>query len=184
MEEYINIWSDEGVPTEEIRLKNEAHLEGLFHPTVHVWMYTRERQLLLQQRGAHKETYPSYWDVSVAGHVMAGERIEDAALREVKEEIGIDILASDLHQVDIRKNVNKHPNGIIDCEFQHVFLCELKHPVDKLIIQEEEVDGITLISLEKLAFEVNHVDTDFQLVPADYSYYFFIIEQINKLIYL
>jgi isopentenyldiphosphate isomerase len=184
MDEYINIWSEEGFPTKEIRLKDEAHIEGLFHPTVHVWMYTKKSEILLQQRASHKETFPSYWDVSVAGHVMAGEQIEDAALREVKEEIGIDILVSELQQVDVRKNVNKHPNGIIDCEFQHVFLCELKHPVENLVIQEEEVDGITLISLEKLAYEVNHLDTEFQVVPADYSYYFFIIEQVNKLISL
>ena len=65
-----------------------------------------------------------------------------------------------------------------------MFLCELKHPVENLVIQEEEVDGITLISLEKLAYEVNHLDTEFQVVPADYSYYFFIIEQVNKLISL
>jgi len=183
MEEYINIWSEDGTATSEVRLKDEAHIKGLFHPTVHVWLYTKQGEILLQQRGAHKETFPSYWDVSVAGHVMAGESIEDAALREVKEEIGVDIEVSELKQIDIRKNVNKHPNGIIDCEFQHVFLCELKHSVEKLVIQEEEVDGITLISLDKMAFEVNNLDTNFHLVPADYSYYHFIIEKVSKLLH-
>lgn len=182
MEEYINIWTENGEATTEERLKDDAHLEGLFHPTVHVWMYTPKGEILLQQRGAHKETYPSYWDVSVAGHVMAGELIEDAALREVKEEIGIKISISQLKQIDIRKNVNKHPNGIIDCEFQHVFLCELKHSFEELIIQEEEVDDITLISLDDLAYEVANLESDFHLVPADYSYYTYIINQVKKLI--
>ena len=34
----------------------------------------RTQQVLLQQRSAHKDTYPNCWDVSVAGHITAGDQ--------------------------------------------------------------------------------------------------------------
>lgn len=182
MEEYIDIWSEDGTPTGKSVLKDDAHSHGWFHPTVHVWMYSKRGEILLQQRGAHKETFPSFWDVSVAGHVMAGEAVLDAALREVKEEIGIIITPNELIQVDVRKNVNIHPNGINDCEFQHVFLCELKIKVEELVIQEEEVDDISLVSLDALKFYSENRNEDFKLVPADFSYYTFIIDQVSQLL--
>ena len=182
MQEYIDIWTENGVPTGKSGLKEEEHLKGLFHPTVHIWFYTKSGCILLQQRSKHKDTFPSFWDVSVAGHVLSGESILNAAIREVKEEIGLNILERNLLQIDVRKNVNIHPNGINDCEFQHVFLCELLVDINDLKIQDEEVDDITLISLDKLKFYIENRKETFKLVPADYTYYAFIIEQVNKVI--
>lgn len=181
MQEYIAIWEENGIPTGTHCLKDEAHIKGLFHPTVHIWFYTKNRRILLQQRGKNKETFPSFWDVSVAGHVMSGESILDGALREVKEEIGLDINKKNLLQVDVRKNVNIHPNGIKDREFQHVFICELLADFNDLKIQKEEVDDIALITLDNLKFYAENRNETFKLVPADYSYYTFIIDQVNKM---
>jgi isopentenyl-diphosphate delta-isomerase len=182
LQEYIDIWTENGIPTGTNSIKEEAHLKGLFHPTVHVWFYTKNGDILLQQRSKHKDTFPSFWDVSVAGHVLTRESILDAALREVKEEIDLTINKKDLLQVDIRKNINIHPNGIKDCEFQHVFLCELLADFSDLKIQEEEVDGIILITLDKLKFYAENRNEAFKLVPADYTYYTFIIDQVNKML--
>lgn len=182
MDEYIDIWTENGLPTGNNCLKDEAHAKGLFHPTVHIWFYTSNGDILLQQRGSHKETFPSFWDVSVAGHVLSGESILNAAIREVQEEIGLSISETDLLQIDIRKNINVHPNGINDCEFQHVFLSELKTNIENLTIQKEEVDNITLLSLNKLKFYAQNHNETFKLVPADYTYYHFIINQVSKML--
>ena len=131
-------------------MKDEAHQRGWFHPTVHIWFYTNTPSLLLQKRGLFKQTCPGFWDVSVAGHVSAGETILEGALREVKEEIGLDIKQTDLRLLDVRKNTNRFENGIIDCEFQHVFLAKLDTDVSNLKIQEVEVDAVRLFSFEEL----------------------------------
>ncbi|MDG1384280.1 MAG: NUDIX domain-containing protein, partial [Flavobacteriaceae bacterium] len=91
MDEYLDIWNSDGQPTGQSCLKNEAHQNGWFHPTVHIWFYTATPALLLQKRSLTKETFPGFWDVSVAGHVSAGESILEGAIREVKEEIGLNI---------------------------------------------------------------------------------------------
>ena len=88
MIEFVDIWDDEGSPTGEKCTKQFAHKKGLFHPTVHVWFYTSEHSILMQKRGSKKQTYPNFWDVSVAGHISSGETIHQGAIREIKEEIG------------------------------------------------------------------------------------------------
>jgi len=179
-EEYLDILDKLGKPTGEICLKSEAHKRGYFHPTVHVWFYTKKREILLQKRGSKKQTFPNLWDVSVAGHVSTGEAIEDAALREVKEEVGIEIKKSQLVKIDVRKNVNLHPNGVKDCEFQHVFLVELNVPFDKLKMQKEEVDDLRLFLIKELQFHLTHPESSITIVPSDASYYKFVIEAILK----
>ena len=181
MEEYLDIWNSEGQPTGRTCTKDEAHQKGWFHPTVHVWFYTPAPALLLQKRSLTKQTFPGYWDVSVAGHVSAGESILEGALREVKEEIGLDIQARDLHPLDIRKNTNRFDNGVIDCEFQHVFLVKLETPVSQLRIQETEVDAVRLFSFEELQNCMLKKHPNYKIVPANMSYYQFVMDAVLKI---
>ncbi|MDA0316073.1 MAG: NUDIX domain-containing protein [Bacteroidetes bacterium] len=178
MKELLDIWDASGKPTGQVLEKSIAHQKGLFHPTVHVWFYTSTPSVLLQKRGANKETFPNLWDVSVAGHVSSGESILDGALREIKEEIGLQLKLDDLLLIDVRKNINQFSNGIIDCEFQHVFLSELKTGVKDLVIQKEEVDDVRLFSFEEMEICMQQKHSEFKIVPADMSYYKFVIDKV------
>jgi len=178
LKELLDIWDASGKPTGQVLEKSIAHQKGLFHPTVHVWFYTSTPSLLLQKRGANKETFPNLWDVSVAGHVSSGESILDGALREIKEEIGLQLKSDDLLLIDVRKNINQFSNGIIDCEFQHVFLSELKTGVKDLVIQKEEVDDVRLFSFEEMEICMQQKHPEFKIVPADMSYYKFVMDKV------
>lgn len=182
VEEYVEIWNSDGQPTGNSSLKDEAHQNGWFHPTVHVWFYTSTPALLLQKRSLSKQTFPGFWDVSVAGHVSYGESILEAALREVKEEIGLDIQPENLQLLDIRKNTNRFKNGIIDCEFQHVFLVKLETTISQLHIQESEVDAVQLFSFEELQNCMTQKAPLYNIVPADMSYYQFVMDAVLKLL--
>ena len=107
-DELVDILDESGNRTGNSIMKSEAHRKGLFHPTVHVWFYTADGKILLQQRGRAKKSFPLLWDVSVAGHVGAGEDIETSALREIKEEIGLDVSKGDLEKIGIFRSVQKH----------------------------------------------------------------------------
>lgn len=62
----------------------------LIHRAVHVWLWRSDARLLLQKRVRQKDVEPGKWDTSVGGHVDAGEDYLTAALREMKEELGVE----------------------------------------------------------------------------------------------
>jgi isopentenyldiphosphate isomerase len=178
LKELLDIWDESGKPTGQVYEKSIAHQKGLFHPTVHVWFYTSAPSLLLQKRGSNKETFPNLWDVSVAGHVSSGESILDGALREIKEEIGLQLKSDDLILIDVRKNINQFSNGILDCEFQHVFLSELKIGLEDLVIQKEEVNDVRLFSFDEMEICMQQKHSEFKIVPADMFYYKFVMNKV------
>ena len=69
--------------------RGEVHRLGLRHRAVHVLVFNKHGEVLLQQRSAWKDAHPGVWDSSVAGHLDAGEDYPDAAVRELAEEMGI-----------------------------------------------------------------------------------------------
>lgn len=68
-----------------------VHAQQLFHRSVLILVYNPQGKLYLQQRSRRKTVYPGRWDVSASGHVQAGESLEDAARRELFEELDIQV---------------------------------------------------------------------------------------------
>lgn len=179
MEEWVDILSEKGDYTGERALKSEAHQRGLFHPTVHLWLYTRDGRILFQKRGQIKKTFPGLWDVSVSGHVSAGEAIVDAVIRETSEEIGLKIGASELQPVTIHKSKHVHRKDLRDFEFHHCFAAELKQPLNRLRKENEEVEELKLISLIQFANEVLGLADVSKYVPHGMVYYKKMISTIH-----
>ena len=175
MDELIDVLTPQGKPTGKTALKSEAHKKGWFHATTHVWLFTSDKKILLQKRAATKKVFPGLWDISVAGHVGARETILEAAKREVFEEIGLQLQEHELIKIGTRIHHISHKNGIIDNEFHHVFIAELKISIDQLKIQEEEVAGLQLFDVSILK-ETKNLDNI--LLPRFHDYYCFVYQQI------
>jgi 16S rRNA (adenine1518-N6/adenine1519-N6)-dimethyltransferase len=69
--------------------RSVVHAQGLMHRAVHVFVFNRHGDLLLQKRSRLKDTHPGLWDSSASGHLDSGENYEAAAAREVNEELGL-----------------------------------------------------------------------------------------------
>ncbi len=69
--------------------KQEAWAQGLRHRIVRIMIENDRGEVLLQHRTPTKDIFPNCWDNSVAGHVDVGEDYLAAALRELREELGI-----------------------------------------------------------------------------------------------
>lgn len=179
MDELVDIVDVNGQPTGKTCLKSEAHKHGWLHPTIHVWFYTDSGEILFQLRKEDKETFPNLWDVSVAGHIASTETALDSAIREINEEIGITVTAKQLLNIGSEISYHQHPNGIIDNEFHHVFLCKLNLPIHKLTPQKEEVSELQLISISTFKKKINNPLTAKKYVPHSLSYYKFILEKIE-----
>lgn len=179
MDELIDIVDLKGKFTGKTELKSHAHSMGLFHATTHIWFYTKKGEILLQKRGKEKNTFPLLWDVSVAGHIAAGEFPELAAKREVEEEIGIQISTTELQKIGVFKSEHNHANGIMDYEFHHCFLCELKLPITALKAQVSEIAQLRLIAIEDFYQDVVG-DSNESYVPHKKEYYEKVILEIKK----
>ncbi len=69
--------------------RREIHRLGLWHRSVHIFLFDLKGRLFLQRRSMRKDVHPGAWDTSAAGHVDPGETYDASALRELYEELGI-----------------------------------------------------------------------------------------------
>ena len=93
-EEYLDIVNEKGEPTGETIERNAAHALGIRHRTSHVWLLRKkegEVQILLQKRSDNKDSHPGCYDISSAGHIPAGIDFLSSAIRELEEELGVNV---------------------------------------------------------------------------------------------
>ncbi|ALS22019.1 NUDIX hydrolase [Paenibacillus naphthalenovorans] len=127
----------------------EAHAKGLWHQTFQCWIWDDaegEGALLFQERHPDKETFPGLLDISCAGHLLAGERVEDG-VRELEEELGLSVPFEKLFSCGIFPEEDRISEKLIDREFCHVFLYPCSRPLTDYRLQEEEVTGLYRIRL-------------------------------------
>ncbi|WP_437205569.1 NUDIX hydrolase [Planctomicrobium sp. SH664] len=67
--------------------RSVVHARNLLHRAVHIWVWNSRGDLLLQLRSTTKDQYPSCFTSSASGHVDAGETYQEAAVRELREEL-------------------------------------------------------------------------------------------------
>ena len=130
-----------------------------YHLVVHVWIRNSKGEYLISQRSANRPTFPLVWEC-VDGSVVKGEDSLQGALREVKEEVGVDLLPekgqvilSDIKKIEFGKVVNK----IVD-----VWLFEYNGKVDLSNATTDEVAQVAWMNREQIKelFDANmFVDT-------------------------
>jgi isopentenyldiphosphate isomerase len=159
-DELINILDKNGKKTKLIQSKKYSHRIGLWHAVTNVWVYNSKGEILLQKRSKLKGVWPNKLGVSAGGHVSVGEKIEQAAVRETFEEIGIKTTIKQLEKIAVKKIiVTKGEVGDKKYrdrrEFTHVFLLKYDKNISNLKIQECEVSQIKFIPIKKIESELN-----------------------------
>ncbi|MBO4478497.1 MAG: pyridoxamine kinase [Lachnospiraceae bacterium] len=99
--ELFDVRTPDGEVTGMVMSREDAHRYGYLHGTVHLWIWRPSQDatgvdVLLQRRCEEKESYPGCLDISSAGHISAGQVPEDAVLRELYEELGLQVALTDL----------------------------------------------------------------------------------------
>jgi len=148
-DELLDICDEDNNLTGESQTKSTAHREGLRHRTVHVCVYNDKGEILLQKRADNKDIYPGLWDMSVAGHVSAGEEPVVSASRELAEEIGIQVEPQDLVFSHLGSAVYRS-SEINEKVFYYAYLYRFDGEIEKLKLQTAEVQAIKFFSIPEL----------------------------------
>ena len=153
---------EKGCPTGEIVEREHAHTHGIRHRTAHLWLVRKKDgaiQLLLQKRAAHKESYPGCYDISSAGHIPAGVDYKPSAIRELKEELGIDADESGLifcGDRDIVKDECFDGKPFHDRQHSRVFFMWLDVPEDGFSVDKNEVESVCWMDFEQCCLGVEN----------------------------
>src|SRR3989338_968813 len=118
--------------------RDECHKKGLLHRTVHIFILNSKGELLLQKRSTKKNLYKGWWADATAGHVDSGETYDNAAKREMKEEIGISTKLEKLF--DVKRKWDG--DGKVGNELIRVYLCHSNGPFK---INKEEIDFVRFV---------------------------------------
>ena len=180
MDEYIDIVDKNGNPTGAYCLKSEAHQKGFYHNTVHVWLYTKQGEILLQQRALSKEICPGLWDVSAAGHVDHGEQLEDAALRETFEELGYKVGLKSLLKIGVFLKEQKYSESLEDNEFHHTYIAPLTTSIKDLTFDPEEVENIKLVTIKEFENLLKSSTTNNHFIASNNKYYIKVLHKIRQ----
>ena len=146
--ELLDIVDEDGMPTGETVEREVAHKYGIRHRTSHVWLFRKhigQTQLLLQKRSLNKESYPGCFDISSAGHIPAGDGFLESALRELKEELGIDAKAEELiccgvRAFELRELFNGQ--GFWENQVSCVYVLRRDIEESEFVLQRSEVDSV------------------------------------------
>ena len=89
--ELWDLYTADRKPTGKTHIRGDKIPKECFHLVVHVWIKNSKGQYLISQRSGNRPTFPLMWDC-VGGSVLVGEDSLSGAIREVKEEVGIDLI--------------------------------------------------------------------------------------------
>ncbi len=155
--ELIQIVDKKGNFTGQVMDKEEAHDKNLLHNEVGIFIINDKREVLLQKRSANKRFSPNKWGLC-AGHVDAYESLETAALREIKEEVGLDLSPKELIPYGEREINISDSNSHIT--YFYYVICNKK--AEEFVIQEEELSEVKWFNIDEIIIMIKDGKTSFK----------------------
>jgi isopentenyl-diphosphate Delta-isomerase len=160
--EYLDIVNekDEVIGKEE---RNKAHENHLLHRAIVILISNDKDEILLQLRKSTKKQYPLFWASSVGAHVTSGENPMHCALREMKEEIGIN---AGIEYVGKFKVIND-----IEHEIVYVFFGKSNGPFKPDYGECEKIEFFSVDNLKKNIDNLKmtpHLEKSLQMVFKKY----------------
>lgn len=148
--EIMDLYDENRQKTDKTYIRGSAQPKGFYRMVVHVCIFNKLGQLLIQQRTLNKKM-PGLWDVTCGGAVSTHESSQMGAQRELFEELGLDI--------DF-KNIRPLVTANFPMGFDDFYVINKDVDLGSLSLQAEEVSDAKWASLDeviKLRREENFV---------------------------
>lgn len=155
MEEKFDVLLENGEFSGKVETRTNCHKQGLWHKAVAVFIINSKKEVLLQKRSPNKKMWPNLWDISAGGHVLAGEFGFEAIIREIKEELGIDIENKDILCLGASTSINIK-GDILNKHFNEYYIVNKSIDISKLNLQKEEVSEVKWFNKDEILKRINN----------------------------
>lgn len=115
--------------------RDHVHQSGLWHRGVHIFLFTPDRQLLVQKRSDQQDKFPGAIDCSVSEHLKPGEDYRKGAIRGLSEELGVEQVPLK-RLIQFRMNYGPNDNMISELYEGTIDLKSIKinqHEIEQLV---------------------------------------------------
>lgn len=126
----------------EPKPRQEVHEKGYWHRVSDVWIKNSNNQILCQKRSLLKDSNPGRWERFFGGHLLAGEDYLESTVKELKEEIGLDIKKEALLLFKMVKYDKAK-------DFRAVYLLKWDGDINNLSLERDEIDELRWIDIEE-----------------------------------
>lgn len=150
LDEVWDLFDQSGKFVKTIK-RGEKIPDGLYHNVVFAVIKCNDK-FLIQKRSNKKLVLPGVW-ACTGGSALSKEKPEEAVVREVKEELGLDIRG---HFKFKSSHYDKHA-------LVSVYLVEMEFKLED-IVTNEEVSEVKLLSLEELKTFKGLYDRDYKMI--------------------
>ena len=154
--EFLDVLDINGNKTGEVLDRDTIHNNNVMHLEVYCVIINNKKEILLQKRSVYKKHNPNIYALT-AGHVGTGEDIRSAMVRELKEELSLDIKEEDLKIYRDKEIKIREKNSNVSYYFY--IICNKKEAEFKL--QKEEVAEVKWFSVNELADAIRNKDPRF-----------------------
>lgn len=128
--------------------RKDAHIKGHIHRALSVLILNSDGKILLQKRSKNKSVHPLSWDISTSEHLLAGESYEDAGVRSVKEELGVELEVKKVTEEKLQRRKYQLSQGqVLENEIVLILLGNHDGPFK---IDPLEVDSVNFFSVEEI----------------------------------
>lgn len=156
--EKIDIIDQDGNITGEVKDRNDVHKYGLPHHASGVIFVAKiggGNYILSQQRSFNKEKNAGLWDMSASGHVTSGQTPQDSLIREIKEELGLEVKKTELKLLGKFWRHETYRPDFIENELDYIYIVNKFIEISQIKVQEEEVEDVAWLSVDKFKDMLN-----------------------------
>ncbi len=146
MKEMLDVYDINGNKTGEIVERYHHQKDGAYYLCIHAYIVTRDNKYIIQRRSMTKKYFPGIWDIT-CGAADSGEDSYTAALREVKEELGLDLEGC--------RYTLAGRNIFSDC-LNDIYFFYSDYTVDDCVLDSDEVMEVRAIDFNELMELINN----------------------------
>ncbi len=173
-EEMLLVLDEYGNSTNKLEKRSVVHENLLWHNEIALWILNpKDKTILLQRRAANKKSNPNKLALCM-GHVSGFDTLEETVIREIQEELGVDVSSYPINKL----LVTRGRNDTNHCFSNHFYILA-DIPISKITIQKEELSEVVYMNYEE--FKTRLKSGDSELAFRNHKIYDQIFEIFDKI---